>query len=125
MIAELSSGATEMNKIFMNVASTASSDSDDEVDKRQASTRVPEKSPFAHHSPYSSSSGNKVDDLLGKPKDRMDSSARSAMDSSTSSTRSQGRLFAFMKRHRRASAGTAKKLRFDQSGVSKRRGRRR
>lgn len=120
IIAVLSRDASEMNKIFLNLASTAnnsSSDSDtDELGGRSGDATTTTRNPYA-----SRASGGGADDLLGnrqKASQKMDesSSTRSrTADDQPQQQRKKNRLFAFMQRHRRASTASAKKLRFDRS----------
>jgi len=144
IIAELSLGASEMNKIFLNLASSSSSaadpnskslsDSSDEEDPTPRASTRGSRNPYAAGSSSRRGSGL-VDDLLGslRPNPKMKTRgtpAKEPMDANkgASSGTSQGkrrhRLFAFMKHHRNASVASAKEMRADMSGVkvSKRRG---
>ena len=129
VISELSSGAAEMNKIFLNLAATSDpnaaklSDSSSEDNVQRSSTRKSKRN----------STDQIIDELLGDPNIKMDPSERSGgIDASTKSmgaseSMRKNRLLNFMRKHRTASQGTAKKMRFNRSDLPplKRRGGRR
>ena len=152
VIAELSLGAAEMNKIFLALRSSATmpasaslteedgsddddDDDDDDLDKDRGSGRGGDSSGGGKRTSrfsrtkrnYGTSSATQVmiDDLLGSraTSDKgVNPTEEPKRGDNTSSHQKKNRLFSFMNRHRRASTGTAKKLRFTASdGGEKRR----
>lgn len=142
IIAELSNGASELNKIFLDLASANSKSLSDSSDSEDATPRQSTRSRNSNATASSTATGI-VDDLLGSlnpmasPARRgskmsarstsirstvsMDASTTSSIGASTAASQQgkrRNRLFAFMKRHRNSSpAGST-----DVPRVRKRRG---
>ncbi|CAB9506415.1 SYNtaxin [Seminavis robusta] len=140
VIAELSNASSDMNKIFLSLASMATkppsetSDSDEEPVARGGATR--KKGRFGRGN---SKRGSLIDSLLGSrtrtaAAEGTSSSAGNASSGTEPSAESaaaeeefkkRNRLFAFMQKHRKASTDGAKKMRFtvsDSDRPRKRRG---
>jgi hypothetical protein len=134
LIAELSQGSAEMNKIFLALASAAtkpatlSDDDDDESGGDDgddgldggSGTKAGRFSRTKRSYGTTSATSVMIDDLLGSRTSSATgtdptTTEKNRNESASSSQQKKNRLFNFMNRHRRASTGTAKKLRFTTS----------
>jgi hypothetical protein len=133
VIAELSEGSAEMNKLFLALASAATKpaslgsdnedslgDDDDDGLGDGGSGRKANRFSRTKRSYGTTSATNvRIDDLLGSRTTAAGAdpttSEENRSNEGASFQQRKDRLFNFIKRHRRASAGTAKEMRFTMS----------
>ena len=119
-IAELSTASSEMNKLFLALSSVATQPTSETLssDEEEASGRGNRGA--SRKGRFGGSGGKSkafIDDLLGSRDARTSSFHEPSAESNASEEafKKKNRLFAFMQKHRKADADSAKKLRFNLS----------